>query len=238
VSEVLVERREGVAVLTLNAPERRNALTVAMAHELIEACEAIDADLAIGAVVVRGEGYFCAGGDRPTLEAVAEDPADPAHFDGMGAIYRSFARVGELRAPTVAAVHGGAVGAGFMPLGLHPGGGHGTLLGRTGSREAAAALMLFGERIDGSRAVELGLAWRAVESAEVDAVALELCSAPAADPELARRVAATFRGELGPVPLPWPVALELERAGQMWSMRRRNLMRGDRAAQGPDLDRG
>src|SRR3954453_13601605 len=103
--EITLERDGGVAVLTLNAPARRNALTVAMAQELVEACEAIDADEGVGAVVVHGAGdYFCAGGARATLAAAGEDPAAPETFAGMGAIYRSFARVGELRPPTIAAV--------------------------------------------------------------------------------------------------------------------------------------
>jgi len=244
--EIKLERRsDGVAVVTLAAPARRNALTVAMAEALIAACESIDADRTIGAVVVRGEGgFFCSGGDRATLAAAGRDPAAPETYAGMGAIYRSFARVGELEPPTVAAVRGGAVGAGlnlmlatdlrivaedalivsgFMPIGLHPGGGHGALLGRTGAREAAAALALFGERIDGRRAAELGLAWRALPDEEVDAAALKLAERAARDPELARRTARSLRSELGPPPLPWPAALELERSAQMWSMRRKEL---------------
>jgi enoyl-CoA hydratase len=114
-AEITIDRREGgVAVLSLNAPERRNALTVAMAEELVAACEELDRDREVGAVVVRGEGgFFCAGGDRGTLEAAGQDPADPEVYAGLGAVYRSFARVGELEAPTVAAVRGGAVGAGL-----------------------------------------------------------------------------------------------------------------------------
>ena len=78
------------------------------------ACEELDARPEVGAVVVRGEGgFFCAGGDRGTLEAAGRDPADPEVYAGLGAVYRSFARVGELEAPTVAAVRGGAVGAGL-----------------------------------------------------------------------------------------------------------------------------
>ena len=199
-NEISVERRPGgVALLTLNAPERRNALTVAMADELVAACEALDADPEVGAVVVRGEGgFFCAGGDRATLDAAGRDPADPEVYAGLGAVYRSFARVGELEAPTVAAVRGGAVGAGlnlmlatdlrivardakvisgFLPIGLHPGGGHGALLGRTGAREAAAAMALFGERIDGERAAALGLAWLAVDDGDVEETAIELATA-------------------------------------------------------------
>ena len=149
-------------------------------------------------MVVRGEGgFFCAGGDRGTLEAAGRDPADPEVYAGLGAVYRSFARVGELEAPTVAAVRGGAVGAGlnlmlatdvrivardakiisgFIPIGLHPGGGHSALLGRTGAREAAAAMALFGERIDGERAAALGLAWEAVDDADVEPTAIELAA--------------------------------------------------------------
>ncbi len=245
-SEVAVERHgDGVAVLSLDAPERRNALTVAMADELVAACEELDADSSVGAVVVRGAGgFFCAGGDRATLAEAGHDPAAPETYAGIGAVYRSFARVGELEPPTVAAVRGGAVGAGlnlmlatdlrivgrearivsgFLPIGLHPGGGHSALLGRTGAREAAAALALFGERIDGARAAELGLAWAAVDDEDVEGTALELAARAGADPQLARRTAASLRTVLGPPALPWGAALELERASQMWSMRRKEL---------------
>lgn len=244
-AEVNLERADGVATLILDAPDRRNALTLSMARELAAACDEIDADASVGAVVVRGSGgYFCAGGDRQTLAEAGRDPAAPEAWEGIGDVYRSFARVGELQPPTIAAIRGGAVGAGvnlafatdlrvvandakiisgFLPIGLHPGGGHGVLLGRTGIREAAAAMALFGERIDGARAAELGLAWAAVEDDEVEAKAAELAAAPAADPELARTVAKSLRAQLGPPALPWPVALDMERASQMWSMRRRSL---------------
>ncbi|HYM56873.1 MAG TPA: enoyl-CoA hydratase-related protein, partial [Solirubrobacteraceae bacterium] len=223
--EISIERRDGgVALLTLSAPERRNALTVAMAEELVAACQELDADREVGAVVVRGAGgFFCAGGDRDTLAEAGRDPADPEVYAGLGAVYRAFARVGELAAPTVAAVRGGAVGAGlnlmlatdlrivardariisgFIPIGLHPGGGHGALLGRTGAREAAAAMALFGERIDGERAAELGIAWAAVDDEDVERAAVDLAGRAGADPELARRTAASLRIVLGPPPLP------------------------------------
>ena len=116
--------------------------------------------------------------------------------------------------------------SGFLPIGLHPGGGHATLLGRTGAREAAAALMLFGARIDGERAAELGLAWAAVDDAEVEAAAFALAAVPGADPELARRTASSLRAQLGPPALPWAPSLQLERAAQMWSMRRKDLADG------------
>jgi enoyl-CoA hydratase len=244
--EISIERvAEGVALLTLEAPARRNALTPRMAEELVRACEELDADRSVGAVVVRGAGgFFCAGGDRDTLAAVGRDPADPDQFTALGTIYAAFARVGALEPPTIAAVRGGAVGAGlnlmlatdlrivaagarlvagFQQLGLHPGGGHGALMGRSAGREATAAMALFGEPIDGGRAAALGLAWAAVGDEDVEPAALELAARAGADPELSRRAAWSMRTELGPPPLSWPAALELERSSQMWSMRRRHL---------------
>ncbi len=240
-----LEHRDGIAVLTLRAPERRNALTVAMARALIAACDEIDADAGIGAVVVCGEGaYFCAGGDRAALAAAGEDPAAPGAWADMGTIYESFARVGRLEPPTIAAIRGGCVGAGtnlalatdlrvvaqdaklasgFLPIGLHPGGGHSLLLSRAAGRETANAMQLFGATVSGARAVELGLAWAAVPADAVDATALELAATPARDPELARRTARSMRTIAGPPALPWSAALDLERASQMWSMRRKAL---------------
>ena len=249
VAEISLSRHAGVATIVLDAPARRNALTPEMARGLVDVCEEVDGDAEIGAVVVQGSGgYFCAGGDRATLADVGADPAAPAAYSGLDDIYRSFQRVGELEPPTIAAIRGGAVGAGvnlalatdlrvvareaeitsgFLPIGLHPGGGHGVLLGRTGQREAAAALALFGERVDGARMAGLGLAWAAVDDDEVEDTAAALATRAGADPELARRTARSLRTELGPPPLPWPAALELERASQMWSMRRKHLAGGD-----------
>ena len=219
-AEIAVEQRDGVATITLDAADRRNALTHSMAQELVDACDAIDADASVGAVVVQGAGgFFCAGGDRKTLADAGKDPASPDAFSGLGTVYRSFARVGELEPPTIAAVRGGAVGAGvnlafatdlrivsreakiisgFLPIGLHPGGGHGVLLGRTGQREAAAAMALFGEGIDGARAAELGLAWQALDDNEVEGAAAAMAARAAKDPELARRTARSMRAEWGP----------------------------------------
>ena len=110
--------------------------------------------------------------------------------------------------------------SGFIPIGLHPGGGHTALLGRLGSREAAAALTLFGERLTGAEAVERGLAWRAVPAAEVDG---PRSRSPRSRPTTPSSPAAPPRScaPPGPPALPWAAALELERAGQMWSMRRK-----------------
>ncbi len=240
-----LERQDGIAVLTMRTPGTRNALTVPMAQAMIEACETIDADAQIGAVIVTGEGrYFCAGGDRATLAAAGKDPADPASYHDIGTIYGAFARVGALQPPTVAAIRGGAVGAGlnlalatdlrvvaddakllsgFLPIGLHPGGGHSLLLSRAVGRETANAMQLFGATITGAEAVARGLAWVAVPSEQVDETARRLAEIPAKDPELARRTARSMRTIAGPPGISWAAALDLERASQMWSMRRKDL---------------
>ena len=73
----------------------------------------IDRNPDIGAVVVTGGPYFCAGAHRDTLAGAGADPVgEPAPSD-LSVVYRSFARVGELEPPTVAAIRGGAVGAGI-----------------------------------------------------------------------------------------------------------------------------
>ena len=243
--EVRLEVERSFAVLSLAAPERRNALTAEMAEELIAACDKIDADPQIGAVVVRGDGpTFCAGAHRDLLKRAAVDPTSGVAFDEVGLVYESFIRVGHLRPPTVAAITGAAVGAGlnlalatdlrivahdailmpgFQRLGAHPGGGHFVLLSRVAGREATAALGLFGQRIDGTRAERLGLAWEALAEADVDDRARELALLAAGDADLARRTAHTFRLETGPPGISWEAGVQAERATQMWSFSRNRI---------------
>jgi enoyl-CoA hydratase len=240
--EITVERHGGVAILGLNAPRRRNALTLSMARALVSACDELDADESVGAVVVKGEGsFFCAGADLATLARVGEDPAEAERYDALGAIYAAFLRVGRLRAPTIAAIRGGAIGAGlnlalstdlriisdharlragFLPIGAHPGGGGLTLLHRLVGSDTAVAIMLFDEEVTGTRAVEIGIAWAAVPDREVEARALALAQKPAADPTLARLATHSLRAE-AEFHLPLDIAVAYERSAQMWSLRRR-----------------
>ena len=243
--EVLLEVDSGVAVVTLNAPQRRNALTPPMARDLIAVFDEVDAREEVGALVVRGVGRsFCAGGDVQTLLEAGRDPAAPETYTAMGAIYDCFYRLGQVEVPTIAAVRGSAVGAGmnmllaadlrivardvrlicgFLKRGLHPGGGHFVLLSRLVGREAAAAMALFGEQVDGERAVQLGLAWETVDDAAVEDRAMELAARLAADPALARAAVGSFRIETGPPHVSWAVATQFERPAQMWSMRRSSV---------------
>ena len=92
-----------------------------MAAEVMTACEEIDDDPSVGPWWWPDRRAFCAGGDRATLggRRAAEDP------DAIGelrSIYDVFVRVGALRAPTIAAVHGAAVGAGLNLVSHRPAG--------------------------------------------------------------------------------------------------------------------
>lgn len=234
---------DGIATITIDSPKTRNALNPTSSRQLVEVCDQVAADRSVGAAIVRGGGgTFCSGAEREVLARAGEDPADPERFAELGAVYDAFVRVGSLPVPTIAAVRGAAVGAGvnlllatdlrvvatdarilagFTRIGIHPGGGHFTLLGRLVGREAAAAIGMFGVEVSGARAAQLGLAWEAVDDEAVDARARELAASAARDPELSRRVLGSLRAELDPPGVSWPAALELERGSQMWSLRRR-----------------
>ena len=238
---ISLDRADGVATITVANPGLRNALNVELAADLIAACEEIDADASVGAAVVQGaDGTFCSGADRTLLDAAVDQSGEP-QYPSMGLIYESFHRVGKLAVPVVGAgtnlmlatdlrvvADDAKVLAGFLRIGLHPGGGFFTLAGRAGGRETAAALGLFGEMLVGQAVVDAGLAWEAVPDGEVEDRAHALAAVAAADPELARVAVETYRRELGPPAIPWDVAIGYERPSQMWSLTRRAA----RAAQG------
>lgn len=241
--QVHLERRDGVAVLTVDSPDVKNGLTPEMGRQLAGLCDEIDADASLGAAVVRGAGgTFCSGADRRRWQP-GSDQAEDTTYTEAGAVYGAFMRVGSLAVPTIAAVRGAAVGAGinlmlatdlrvvatnarimagFLRIGLHPGGGFFTIAGRSAGREATAAMGLFSEEIDGTRAEEIGVAWQAVPDEDVEELAFQLAARPAKDPDLARQAVRSFRTELGPPGIGWEAALHFERATQMWSQRRRN----------------
>jgi enoyl-CoA hydratase/carnithine racemase len=248
-SEVLMDIAHGVATITLNAPQRRNALTPDMADAMISAFDQVDADENVGAVVIQGAGgHFCAGAELGEAARMLADPLDPVIYDGTSRIYEAFVRVGQLRAPVIAAVRGAAVGAGmnlllaadlrvvsrtarilsgFLRLGVHPGGGHMMLLAATTNPQAACALSVFSEEIDGDRAQAIGLAWAAVDDALVQDHAMALARKAAADPALARATIRTLRATAAEHHARWPQALQAERATQLWSMKRAGQRRAD-----------
>jgi enoyl-CoA hydratase/carnithine racemase len=110
---LLYDVADGIATLTLNRPERLNAVNGTVIRELVEAFDRADADDAVRAVIVTGAGRaFCAGADLggggKTFDGRGENPA--AHRDGGGLVTL---RIFEMRKPVIAAINGPAVGFGI-----------------------------------------------------------------------------------------------------------------------------
>src|SRR5262249_947964 len=151
---------------------------------MVGAFDELQTDTSIGAIVITGAGSaFCSGADLNSLLALTDTLSRDAY--DVRTIYEGFLVVRESPLPTIAAVNAPAVGAGFnlalacdvrivspdarfdtrfANIGLHPGGGHVWMLDRLTGPQTTAAMVAFGERVDGERAVSLGLAWRCVQA--------------------------------------------------------------------------
>jgi enoyl-CoA hydratase len=238
VQHVRVERHDRVAVVTLVDVERRNAMTATMVGEIVETFDRCERDDAVGAVVVTGEPpAFCSGADVSSLGSLAAAEREEERGQ-IASIYEGFLRVLRSPLPTVAAVNGAAVGAGFnlalacdvrlagtssrfdtrfLRIGLHPGGGHVWMLERALGPQAAAALLLFGVVLDGPAAVERGLAWSCHADDELVPAAVDLARRAAELPKpLTGRVKETLRAA------PWQpdfeAAVATEVTHQTWTL--------------------
>jgi enoyl-CoA hydratase len=211
VDHVLLEVDGGVALITVNDPDRRNAVTDEISAGLRLAVNDAQNEPSVHAVVVTGAGKaFCAGADLSALGAAAED--------GLRRLYDGFLAVADCALPTVAAVNGPAVGAGlnlalacdvriagptalfdprFQKLGIHPGGGMTWMLQRAVGPQVARAALLFGMRFDADAAVSHGLALEVAD--DPVAAALELAAGPASAPrEVVIATKATMRATSSP----------------------------------------
>jgi len=209
-SPVLFEARDGVAVLTLNQPERMNPLTPELQRGCLEALQRVRDDTAIRALLVTGRGRgFCVGADLAELGSRADRPES----GGIGAyVGRMMEETGNpivaglrsLPVPVVCAVNGAAAGGGvglalaadmviaarsayfylpFVPaLGLVPDMGSSWTLPRAVGRSRALGLALTGRKLPAQKAAEWGLVWDCVEDDDLQAEALRLASELAALP--------------------------------------------------------
>jgi len=203
---VRIERRaDGVALVTLNDPERLNAMTEAMGGAIQGAVAALGDDASVRAVVLTGAGRaFSAGGDLDMLVRMTEagnadrgGPTRTAQRAFMGRFYRMYLSVRDLSVPSIAALNGPAIGAGlcvalacdlrvaareaklglnFTRLGIHPGMAATWTLPRIVGSARAAELIYTGRIIDGEEAARIGLANRAVAREEVLPAALALAA--------------------------------------------------------------
>lgn len=230
---VLTQRRDGVGVITLNMPDRRNALTLASSDELARAVADCERDDTVHAIVVTGAPpAFCAGADLTALGEAKED--------GLRAIYAGFLAVAQCSLPTIAAVGGAAVGAGlnlalacdvrlagprakfdarFLRIGIHPGGGMTWMLQRLVGPQTASAMTLLGTVLGADEAVRTGLAWQTVpgEHEELVDAAVALATPAAQAPRaLLASTKRTMRTTSGISE--HAAAVEIELAAQLASM--------------------
>jgi enoyl-CoA hydratase/carnithine racemase len=172
-SDLLVGEEESLRVLTLNRPDRRNALTAESYRLLADALRAADADASVKVVLLRGAGRgFCSGVDLEALAANGPDgPLAPA-FDAL------LDALVEVDVVLVGAVHGAAIGVGatmlahldyvvaaedarfrypFAPMGLLPEGASSWTLPHLVGLQRATEILLSGRFVSGVEAARLGL---------------------------------------------------------------------------------
>lgn len=183
-----------VARLTLNRPDRRNALDRELADALGRRIDELAGASEVRALVVTGAGSaFCAGADLAQLASGSDTLEERRSM--LGAYYRSFLELRALKVPTLAAVNGVAVGAGlnlalccdlrvlaegaemsapFVRLGIHPGGGATWMLTHLAGPAAARELLMLGRPVSAERALQLGLVTEVVAAGDLESRSLEM----------------------------------------------------------------
>lgn len=174
---ILIERSGGVLTLSMNRPDKKNALTQNMYGAMADAIAAAQQDPQVRVVLIQGsESCFTSGND-------VGDFVNSPRSDTKSPVYHFLRAICNAEKPLIAAVNGPAVGVGvtmllhcdlvfvadnaqlkmpFVSLGLCPEAGSSFLLPRLLGHLRAAELLLLGEEVSGQRATEIGLANRAL----------------------------------------------------------------------------
>ncbi|MEO8161916.1 MAG: enoyl-CoA hydratase-related protein [Arenimonas sp.] len=218
---LLVEDRESIRTITLNRPDKLNALNRETIRELREAFEAAGDDESVRVVVLTGAGpkAFVAGADIVEMNGLS--PAQARDFSRAG--QRLMTCIERLGKPVIAKVNGFALGGGLelalachlriaadsakfgqpeINLGLIPGFGGTQRLLRLCGRGPTLEMCLLGEPIDSARALQLNLVTRVVANAELDAETLKLAT------KLATSAPQALRGILDAVLVAGEAALD------------------------------
>jgi enoyl-CoA hydratase/carnithine racemase len=192
--EILCAIADGVATLTLNRPEKRNAMNTPVLDGLRRHFDELEDDRDVRVIVVRGAGKaFCSGMDLDEMSRKQREAADPE--TGVTAVLQ---RIERSRHPTIALVHGDAYAGGCelalhcdlriaadvvrfaMPLariGLVVPFPLGQKLVEIVGPASAREILLTGRPIDARRALEMGMVHRVVPAAEVETVAYDMARA-------------------------------------------------------------
>ncbi|MBH1964240.1 MAG: enoyl-CoA hydratase/isomerase family protein [Comamonadaceae bacterium] len=178
-----------IATLRLARPDNRNALNLQMCHEIVAACEALEADENVRVILLRGEGVaFCAGADLKERQTMSGAETLARRVDG----FTAYASLERLSKPVIAVVHGPAYGSGCEIAGAcdfilasteavfcYPEVGWGTIgatqrLPRIVGPRVAKELLFSGRKVGAEEALELGLVNHVYAVGELDARVQEL----------------------------------------------------------------
>ncbi len=210
---IALSREGGIVTLTFNHPETRNSMTPAMGEEVVRAVAELSADPETRVVVLTGAGKsFSSGGDLSMLArdaGIGGEAAGPSMGGSPRDFYSRYLSIRSLPMPTIAAINGHAIGAGFCialacdmriavadakmgmtfaKLGLHPGMGATYSLPRLVGTARACELFFTGRLIDGAEAASLGIVNRAVGREEFAGAVHTLASEIAAAAPLVARM--------------------------------------------------
>ncbi len=210
----------GLVVVTLDYPDRRNAMSAPMTAAWGRLAEAIKGDPTVRSVVVTGAGSaFCSGGDTGWIGGDPDATVDELRTR-MIAFYRTWLSMRDVPVPVIAAINGAAVGAGacialaadirigsenakfavpFLKLGMHPGMATTYLLPEVVGVAAARDLLFTGRVVDARRMLELGIVSEVLPADRFVDAAIELGEAVAATAPVATKLtkAALLRGGMG-----------------------------------------
>ena len=246
---LLIDRHDdGVVVLTLNLPERRNAMTEELTAAWAQAVPALTGDDTVRCVVVTGAGTaFCAGGDLSWIEGSGGLTVDDLRTR-MLPFYRTWLAIRGLEVPTIAAVNGPAVGAGlavalacdlryatpqaklsapFTALGMHPGMASTWLLPEVAGLPVARELLLTGRVLTGAEAVGAGLVNRTFPAESLRAEVLSIAAQVASRAPVATRL--TKVALVGGGHANFEAALAWESVAQPVTLASEDLLEGLRA---------
>ena len=176
---IKVAEADGIVTVTLNRPDRLNALVGHMRRDLAEALEEAGSDPHVRVVILAGEGRaFCAGGDVHFMAELVERNESEEFARLLGAARRVILTIRHMTKPVIASIEGACAGAGFnlalacdlrlassnatfsqsfVKLGFHPDWGGTYFLPRMVPSNIACELFFLGDTIDAQRALELGL---------------------------------------------------------------------------------
>jgi len=203
---LLYERQDGVVTITLNRPDKLNALFGTMREELVHALDTFagDAEARVGVLTGAGRG-FCAGGDIDYMEELQRTDDVKGFAALVNAGREVVLRIRACDKPIIAAINGPAAGAGmnlalacdlriaseqatfgetFVRLGLHPDWGGTYLLTRLVGAGRAMELMLLGKVIDAQAALRFGIVAKVVTDSELQLETRHLAEALAAAPPI------------------------------------------------------